>query len=93
MEIVFHSHANKTHFHKKGCVRSLILKVRVFGSRKWPIVTPFSLDNALMLLRENLCWSLLELKGLSQAPKRQRLCILGFHMTSQKFKLKSYRFF
>ena len=37
MEITFHSHANKTHFHKKGCELSLILKVRVFGTRKWPI--------------------------------------------------------
>ena len=36
MEIIFHSHANKTRFHKKGCVPSLILKVRVFGTRKWP---------------------------------------------------------
>ena len=30
MEIIFHSHANKTHFHKKGCAPSLILKVRDF---------------------------------------------------------------
>ena len=37
MEIIFHFHANKTHFHKKGCAPSLILKVRVFGTRKWPI--------------------------------------------------------
>ena len=37
MEIIFHSHANKTHLHKKGCVPSLILKVRVFGTRKRPI--------------------------------------------------------
>ena len=37
MEIIFQSHANKTHFHKKGCASSLILKVRVFGTRKWPI--------------------------------------------------------
>ena len=29
MEIIFHAHANKTHFHKKGCAPSLILKVRV----------------------------------------------------------------
>ena len=36
-EIIFHSHANKTHFHKKGCAPSLILKVRVFGTRNWPI--------------------------------------------------------
>ena len=37
MEKIFHSNANKTHFHKKGCALSLILKVRVFGTRKWPI--------------------------------------------------------
>ena len=36
MEMIFHSHANKTHFHKKGCALSLILKARVFGTRKWP---------------------------------------------------------
>ena len=33
MEIIFHSHAKKTHFHKKGCAPSLIFKVRVFGTR------------------------------------------------------------
>ena len=37
MEIIFHPHANKTHFHKKGYAPSLILKVRVFGTWKWPI--------------------------------------------------------
>ena len=26
-----------SHFHKKGCALGLILKVRVFGTRKWPI--------------------------------------------------------
>ena len=36
-KIFFHSQANKTHFHKKGCAPSLILKVRVLGTRKWPI--------------------------------------------------------
>ena len=38
MEMTFHSHTNKTHFHKKGCALGLILKVRVFGTRKWPIL-------------------------------------------------------
>ena len=38
MEIIFHSHANKTHFHRKGCAFSLIMKMRVFGTRKWPII-------------------------------------------------------
>ena len=28
MEMIFHSHANKTHYHKKGCALGLILKVR-----------------------------------------------------------------
>ena len=37
MEIIFNFHANKTHFPKKGGAPSLILKVRVFGTRKWPI--------------------------------------------------------
>ena len=29
MEIISHSHANKSHFHKKGSAPTLILKVRV----------------------------------------------------------------
>ena len=29
MEMIFHSYANKTHLHKKGCALSLILKVRI----------------------------------------------------------------
>ena len=37
VEITFHSHANKTHCHKKGCAPGLILKVRDFGTWKWPI--------------------------------------------------------
>ena len=34
MEMIFQSHASKTHFHKKGCALGLILKVRAFGTRK-----------------------------------------------------------
>ena len=37
VEMIFHSHANKTHFHKKGCALGLILKVRGFGTRNWSI--------------------------------------------------------
>ena len=37
MKMIFHSHANKTHFHKKGSALGLILKVRVFETQKWPI--------------------------------------------------------
>ena len=38
MKMIFHSRENRTHFHKKGCALRLILKVTVFGTRKWPIV-------------------------------------------------------
>ena len=40
--MILHSQANKTHFHKKGCALGLILKVRVFGIRQWPIA--FDID-------------------------------------------------
>ena len=52
MEMIFHSHANKTHFHKKGCALGLILKVRVFGTRKWPIAfLPISLMSPSSLIK------------------------------------------
>ena len=34
IEMMFHSHSNKTYFQKKSCALGIILKVRVFGSRK-----------------------------------------------------------
>ena len=37
MEMIFHCRGNKSHFHRKGCALGLILKVRVSGTRKWPI--------------------------------------------------------
>ena len=37
MVMIFHSHVNKVTFTMKGCALDLILKVRVFGTRKWPI--------------------------------------------------------
>ena len=52
MEIIFHSQTNKTHFHKKGCAPSLILKVSVFGTRMWPIeLTTFILLTSLTLIK------------------------------------------
>ena len=36
MKMIFNYDANKTHFHNKGFALSLVLKVRVFGTRKWP---------------------------------------------------------
>ena len=36
LKIIFNSHAKKTHFLYKGLAQSLVLKVRVCGTRKWP---------------------------------------------------------
>ena len=38
MQMIFHSHANKTHFHKKGCALGLILKVRVLELGSGPLL-------------------------------------------------------
>ena len=50
MEMIFHSHANKTHFHKRGCALGLISKVRGFGTRKWPINDHFLVDGFAEIL-------------------------------------------
>ena len=41
----FYYHANKTHVHKKGFALRLVLRVRVFGTPKWPIVNVKSREN------------------------------------------------
>ena len=37
VKMIFNNDANKTDFHGKGFALSLVLKVRFFGTRKWPI--------------------------------------------------------
>ena len=41
MEMIFHSHANKTHFHKKGWAPNLVLIQRLGETRKWPVLYPW----------------------------------------------------
>ena len=49
------SHANKTHCHKKGFALMLVLKVRIFGTRKWAIYYCSVLRNqAKLTTRERL---------------------------------------
>ena len=38
IEMMFYSQANTTHFHKKDYALGLILKVRIFETRKWAIL-------------------------------------------------------
>ena len=38
VEMSFNYDANKAYFHNKGFALSLVLKVKLFGTRKWPIV-------------------------------------------------------
>ena len=46
--MIFNSYAKKTNFQFKGLAQSLVLKVRVFGIRKWPRARfqAFSLNSA-----------------------------------------------
>jgi len=37
MKMIFHSHANKTLFHKDGFALGLILKMRTFRTSEWPV--------------------------------------------------------
>jgi len=37
IKMIFSSHANRAHFHKKDFTLGVVLKVRVFGTRKWPV--------------------------------------------------------
>ena len=57
--LVFYSHANKTHFHKKDFALSLVLKVKVFGTRKWPIIAIFIEISEFLKTRSlfNLVWN------------------------------------
>ena len=45
MEMIFHFHANTINFHMKGSALGLILKVRVFGTRKSPIAKFATLES------------------------------------------------
>ena len=44
MKMIFNYDANKTHFHNKDFALSLVLKVKFFGTWKWPI-SQFSCEN------------------------------------------------
>ena len=55
MKMIFNYYANKTHFHNKGFALSLVLKVRFFGTRKWPIL---DIDNTIQDNVDNKSFSL-----------------------------------
>ena len=46
--MIFNYDANITHFHNKGFALSLVLKVRVFGTRKCPIHAPYCQENIVV---------------------------------------------
>ena len=50
MGMTFHSHANKPHFHNKGCALDLILKVRDFGTREWAIAVCLNFPLCCLIL-------------------------------------------
>ena len=40
MQIIFSSHVNETHYHNKSFAPSLVLKLRIFETRKWLVAVP-----------------------------------------------------
>ena len=73
MQMILHCHANKTKFHKKGCALSLILKVRDFGTRKWPIV-----HQTAFFFSTLVSWTLNEQRRISS--KRLALLLTSFEL-------------
>ena len=90
MKIIFHSRANKTHFHKKGCAPSLISKVRSFGTRKWPYHTypmnPYALRTCALGASCHVLTDL-KLNGVELSVFRYKIY---WFITNQKF-LVHYR--
>ena len=56
MKMIFYSHANMNHFHNLAL--SLVLKVRVFGTRKWPI-TSLGMQRFRILIKHPFNWDLI----------------------------------
>ena len=56
VKMIFYSHANKNHFHNLAL--SLVLKVRVFGTRKWPI-TSLGMKKFRILIKHLFNWDLI----------------------------------
>ena len=56
MKMTFYYHANKTHFHNKGFALGLVLRVRVFGTRKWPIKRLLEIKAATRMTSHDLKW-------------------------------------
>ena len=53
MNMSFHSHVDKTHFHMKGFARKFALKKRRKTVRKWPIRNPLRATPWACLARSN----------------------------------------
>ena len=54
MKMIFHYDANKTHFRNKSFALSLVLKVRFFGTLKWPTDNRFSGHFRKKLFSQNI---------------------------------------
>ena len=62
MEMIFILMQIKLIFKKKGCALGLILKVKVFGTQKWPIAHNMLNRNTVTIPREYLHVTLIKLQ-------------------------------
>ena len=72
MEMIFHSHANKTHFHKKGCALGLILieSVGFWNSEVTCSRLPFGVNVILSL---SAIFSILSMNTIHSYVKRKAI--------------------
>ena len=91
MKIIFYYHANKTHFHKKGFALGLVLRVRVFVTRKRPITNMILhthiadlkyIENNIKYI-ENNTWTRGDLKFIFECSTR--------YLTSERSERVRYR--
>ena len=64
MKMIFNYYANKTHFHNKGFALSLVLKVRFFGTRKWPIEIGAYRDAEFTETERDSCFSIYQISWI-----------------------------
>ena len=80
VQMNFYYHANKTHFHKKGFALGVVLRVRVFGTRKWPIHFRFYPSMSFWLFLPKPCaHAVVESSSMTSTDNLYKKCLLNTH--------------
>ena len=93
MEMIVYSRANKTYFHKKGCALGVVSKVRVLGTRKWPLKNnngDGQTQNVKRYMTDRRCSRIVGPLGGSYVLRRVHIIFIqdGFELSALKVALK-----